>query len=268
MPPADDIQIRPLATGAERKACLALQKETWGAGFTEAVPPSILMVAEKIGGVAAGAFTPDGELAGFVVGLTGVKEGELVHWSDMLAVRAQWQGRGLGVRLKRYQRERVRALGVRRMYWSFDPLEAKNAYINFHRLGVQVEEYVRDMYGSGADNELHRGLGTDRFVVAWDLEREEPTPSEPRSEARWERVPVVTRGAEYAPTPLPEEAPPCVRVGIPEDVQSLKACDPEAAARWREVTREAFEHYLGRGYTVEGFLRDKSSRRCFYLLKR
>ena len=99
---------------------MRLQEETWGAGFSEKVPAAILLVAEKTGGVAAGAFTPTGRMVGFVFGLTGMRDGMLVHWSDILAVRVEAQGRRLGEAMKLYQRDHCRALGVERMYWTLD----------------------------------------------------------------------------------------------------------------------------------------------------
>ena len=42
---------------------VAIQKETWGAPFTEIVPASILMISQKVGGISAGAFGQDGDLA-------------------------------------------------------------------------------------------------------------------------------------------------------------------------------------------------------------
>ena len=109
---ADGTVIRPLATHGERADAVRLQEDTWGVGFTERVPAAILMVGTKIGGVSAGAFTPDGQLLGFVFGLTGLRDGRLVHWSDMLAVRPEAQRRGLGAALKWYQRDCCRTIGV------------------------------------------------------------------------------------------------------------------------------------------------------------
>ena len=63
------IEIRPLATHAERQACFDLQRATWGESFSDVVPVSILKVCQRIGGVAAGAFSAGGELLGFVFGL-------------------------------------------------------------------------------------------------------------------------------------------------------------------------------------------------------
>jgi len=106
------IDIRPLATRGELQACVDLQQEIWGDAFTDIVPLSILKVSQRVGGIAAGAFAPDGTLLGFVFGLTGVERGRIVHWSDMLAVRVEARGHHLGDRLKHFQRELVRALGV------------------------------------------------------------------------------------------------------------------------------------------------------------
>ena len=66
--------------------------------------------------------------------------------------------------LKEHQRAALAKLGIRRVFWSFDPLMAKNAYFNFNRLAASVVEYVPDMYGTTA-SPLHLGLPTDRIVV-------------------------------------------------------------------------------------------------------
>src|SRR5690349_9405309 len=48
------IHVRHLRTHEDFLACVALQDETWGAGFSERVPMAILKVSQRIGGVAAG----------------------------------------------------------------------------------------------------------------------------------------------------------------------------------------------------------------------
>ncbi|RMH21059.1 MAG: hypothetical protein D6701_03030, partial [Gemmatimonadetes bacterium] len=160
--------IRPLAGHDEFARCVAFQEAVWGEGFAERVPGAILMVAQRLGGLVAGAFDGD-EMVAFVFGLTGVERGEPVHWSDMLAVRSDLRDEGLGLALKRYQGRVMLERGVRRVRWTFDPLESRNAWLNLHKLGATAPEYHVDLYGA-SNSPLHAGIGTDRFVVCWRLD--------------------------------------------------------------------------------------------------
>jgi GNAT superfamily N-acetyltransferase len=64
---------------------------------------------------------------------TGVEQAAIVHWSDMLAVRPDGRNLGLGRKLKEFQRDMVRSMGGEVIYWTFDPLVARNAHINLNR---------------------------------------------------------------------------------------------------------------------------------------
>ena len=243
-----DIVVRALRSHDEYVACVRLQRDTWGELFSDAVPASILLVGQKIGGVSAGAFAGD-ELVGFVFGLTGVRDGRLVHWSDMLAVRPEYQNQGIGQRLKQYQREAVRALGVEVMHWTFDPLVARNAHLNLNCLGVDASEYVVDMYGPHTGSELH-ATGTDRFIVSWAVSQ---PPRARADESAWRTAPIAAAGDES----------PLQRVEIPLDITRLTVDD---ARRWRHATREAFTRLLAGGYRVAGFYADNSG--AWYVLSR
>jgi predicted GNAT superfamily acetyltransferase len=260
-------QIRPFETLDELRACVELQEETWGPGFTEKVPVSLLKVSQRLGGVAAGAWDESGRLLGFVFGMTGIEDGRPVHWSDMLAVRPEFRDVGLGWRLKAYQRRVLLERGVRSCYWTFDPLESRNAYLNFTKLGAVVREYVVDMYGD-SDSPLHRGLGTDRFVALWKLDSQRVesrlvgrTP--PLSLVQFAGLPRafgVEGGLEVpipAPAPPPDAGDPArFLVPIPSRIQDLKLRDPDAARAWREATRAVFTRTVGRGYQVVELIRE------------
>jgi chorismate synthase len=271
-----DLVIRPLESFAELEACVELQRETWGRNFTELVPPSLLLAAQRVGGIAAGAFDPAGGLLGFVFGFSGVRDGRLVHWSDMVAVRAEARGRGIGQALKAYQRETVARLGVAVIYWTYDPLVARNAHLNFNHYAVKVVEYVEDLYGADTRSRLHRGLGTDRFVVAWHIGPEEREAH--RSglaadvPAALRAAPVVNAGTAESSGGAPERfaaAPPRVlRVEIPLDIALVQATSLDLAGRWRAATRRAFVWCLAHGYAVTGFYRDDAADRGYYVLTR
>jgi predicted GNAT superfamily acetyltransferase len=250
----DGPRIRPLANESDYRQCVALQRLTWGEQYDELVPPSLLTVTQKIGGVAAGAFDESGRMLGFVFGMAGVRDGRIIHWSDMLAVRPEARDAGVGRALKAYQRDAARATGATTMYWSYDPLVARNAHLNFNRLGVRVDEYVEDMYGDSA-SELHRGLGTDRFIVAWPL-----------SEVREKRAPPATDAPLLDVETIGAARPRVLRVEIPSDIVRVRDESPREAARWRASTRRAFQWALANGYEVAGFIAGET--RGAYLLER
>ncbi len=288
----DRLILRPFASLEEYDACAAFQEEVWGRGFSEKVPSAILMIANRLGGLAAGAFDESGVLHGFVIGLTGVMDGKLVHWSDMLAVRENRKDRGLGTRLKRYQRDVMLGRGVWEMRWTFDPLQGRNAHVNFSKLGIVSREYVENMYGQ-TDSPLHRGVGTDRLLAIWSLDSE-------RVESRMEMNAAVEEGAEVGggretgarsrdvstlrdfaevprilpihesgtfPTPVSPALglkDPFLLLPIPTVIDTIMDADMSLAIRWREATREAFVHYIARGYEVREFFRGEPT--SFYLL--
>ena len=250
--------VRSLTSAADYAACVALQRHTWGEDCSDIVPPATLRVAQKIGGVLAGAFDDAGRLVGFVFGMAGVIEGRVIHWSDMLAVREDARDAGVGRMLKEFQREAARASGAREMYWTYDPLVARNAHLNFNRLGVHVAEYVEDMYGD-SDSELHRGLGTDRLVVRWPLDGSARTPDIAAAAERGLSAPVVD--------PRRDARPRTVRIEIPSDILVVRERSPEDAIRWRGSTRHAFQWALASGYEVTAFLPDAANHRGYYLLE-
>ena len=254
----DQVSLRRLETLEEYEEACAIQEEVWGVGFSERVPAAILRVAQKVGGVTAGAFAPNGRLLGFVFGITGVREGQLVHWSDMLAVRVEARGHHLGDRLKHYQRVLCREIGVREMLWTYDPLVARNAHLNINRLGARPIEYVQNLYGANTGSTLHGALPTDRFIVAWDLEAatDSPRPSASRDDFQLNDAPVANStpgGSPCVPTTVPDA--PTVLVEIPHDLQAVRATGDHLALSWRLATRATLLHYLENGYRVSGFRR-------------
>ena len=260
------IEIRPLHTLDELRACVALQRETWGNEFTDVVPASILKVSQRVGGVAAGAFDAENKLLGFVYGLTGVENGRIVHWSDMLAVRPEARNLGLGRQLKEFQRREVQRLGGVVIYWTYDPLVARNAHLNFNVFGVRIHEYVEDMYGE-TESPLHRGIGTDRFIVAWpvpdkDMQRRLEETHAAGADRDLTQAPILNAGNAISSAAVTS----AIRVEVPADINAMQETDREQAIRWRLSTRAAFRRALDAGLTVQGFVIDDCGKRGYYLL--
>jgi predicted GNAT superfamily acetyltransferase len=259
------IELRPIETLSGHRECVALQREIWGTEFDEIVPASLMLAAGHVGALSIGAYTAAAELVGFVFGLTGQKDGVAVHWSHMLGVRAEVRDQGIGRSLKEHQRSTLAARGIKRMYWTFDPLQARNAHLNLNRLGARVIEYVADMYGS-SQSPLHHAIATDRVVVACPT-----TPDQIR-------VSTETLAIEERPvfTPFPRpgdilsngERPKAGLIEVPWDLQDVVAQSAATAGEWRSATRRHFQWALTNRYDVIGLHRDATARRAFFIIER
>lgn len=260
------IHIRPLTTVEDRRACVELQRHVWGWNQADVVPATLLHVVEFVGGLAAGAFDQHGALLGFVFGISGVRDGQLAHWSHMLGVRESARNMGLGRMLKEYQRNALAALGITRIYWSFDPLMAKNAYFNLNRLGARVVEYVPDMYGT-TESPLHLGMATDRLVVCLDSERRAAAPVKLPP---YDRLPILTAFPRLSDATMSvgDRNPETALIEIPADVLDVMSRSPAAAHTWRLAVRDHFQWALARGYAISGVQVNADAGRCFYLVSR
>ena len=260
------LAVRALATPAEYHACVALQIEVWGEEF-ESVPASMLQVATYVGGLCLGAFTPEGELRGFVFGLAGTIDGKPTHWSHLLGVKEAARNLGVGRLLKEHQRRLLASRGILTMCWTFDPLIAKNAHLNLNLLGARVVRYMPDMYGI-TESPLHHGLATDRLLVSWSTAQPEHA-RHPVTAAEYGAVPVLT------PAPQPGDdvlrhggrKSAALRIEVPSDFRQLIARSPAIAIAWHGALREHFLWALAAGYVVTGLQRDPLNARSFYTLQ-
>ncbi len=273
--------IRPLTTIHECRRVAELEKEIWGYAIADdVVPPTVLIVSIKRGGILLGAFDSAGQMQGFVYSFPGWKGRTPIQWSHMLGVSARARGQGIARELKLAQRDASLAAGIDLVEWTFDPLQAVNAHFNFARLGIEAGEYEENVYGESS-SPLHRGTPTDRLVAAWHLRR----PHVERRIASRAAAPPSMRddGAASAPTVNPsrnaghalEPGPHDlsiddrrVRVEIPEGFSEMQLHNADLALAWRMTTREVFRSYLGRGYRAADFLLHRDAGRGHYLLVR
>lgn len=230
-------EIRDLHTLDEYRAVVQLEQEIWGytdPGDVITVP--VFIITMKRGGILIGAFA-GARMIGFAFSLVGMKDGRPTQWSHMMGVLAEYRRSGLGRALKLAQRERAIAAGFDLMEWTFDPLQALNAHLNFSRLGVVCDEYVRNLYGEST-SALHRGTPTDRFVVQWRLRE----PHVERRVARTEAT-LTMRASEAAAAPIVNEtldAGAWRRPGPPTLPATTTACgsrSPSASPRCSATPR-------------------------------
>jgi predicted GNAT superfamily acetyltransferase len=168
-------------------------------------------------------------------------------------------------------------MGLELIEWTYDPMQALNAHLNFTKLGVVVEEYEVNVYGT-SESPLHRGNPTDRFVAEWWI-------AKPHVERRLSAGPIVLRTDEVADAVRANRATPtgewlaCAEtnlaldarrllVEIPTGFTEMLSQAPDLAMEWRMATREIFRTYFGRGYRAVEFFLDRPNRKGAYLLAR
>ncbi|HTB95500.1 MAG TPA: GNAT family N-acetyltransferase [Terracidiphilus sp.] len=258
------IQIRACKGHDELEACVNMQVEVWGYDASDLIPRKAFLVGLKIGGQVIGAFDTNlpgasaegdaGSMVGFAMSLPGVKTGKdtpdgipkpYLH-SHMLAVRDGYRNQGLGARLKLAQREEALSRGIRRMEWTFDPLEIKNAHLNIHKLGAIVRCYSVNFYGVSSSR-LQGGLPTDRLVAEWYL-------ASPR-------VVAVLEGRPRPSYKIEE------RVEVPASIYRWKASEVDRgrALAVQEENRRKFQNAFAQGLAVLGFVRDEEGNGVFEL---
>ena len=269
--------IRRLTTLEDCRKVAALERVVWGYSDPEdIVPPTILIVSIKRGGILLGAFDSSEELKGFVFSMPGTKDGRLIQWSHMLGVAPEAREAGVGLRLKLAQRNEALGAGIDVVEWTFDPLQALNAHLNFARLGVIAEEYEQNIYGDSS-SPLHQGTPTDRFVAEWRLTSphvERRLVAQATSFLRDSAVmtavlvnPSVETAGGLAPGPPVLDSPAeRLLVEIPTGFTALLTRNPELALAWRTTTRTIFTTYFARGYRVVDFFLSREAGRGQYFL--
>jgi chorismate synthase len=235
------IVIRDIESLEEMHEVEQLQREIWGVEDLEIYPALALKPQKEVGATLIGAFA-EGRMVGFVFGFPGILNGETIIHSDMLGISPEYRSNNLGYLLKRAQRDAAIALGVKRITWTFDPLQSRNAHFNFSKLGVIADRYYVDYYGV-TSSFLHR-YGTDRLWVTWLLEDERvrPEPSEIKA------LPHLVRVGENL-DPIINSDPLNSSEVVIESPRELT----EHHKLRSMATRDAFTRALEQGFIVRGF---------------
>jgi predicted GNAT superfamily acetyltransferase len=226
------VELRPLPGVDDADLINGVIQATWGG---QRIDREVIRALAASGNVCWGAF--DGsDLIGFVLGWAGVNEDGLHVHSHMLAAVPDRRHRGVGYALKLAQRAQALGQQIHVVRWTFDPLLARNAWLNLGKLGAVADGFTRDYYGAMTDD-LNLGERSDRLMVRWDLVREPG----PRS---------ITG--------------PSTQIPIPIDHQDLRTRDPEEARRWRDDVAARVERAMAAGEIGVAFDRDRS---CYLFAK-
>lgn len=244
-----EIEIREVTTVEEFAECVSLQREVFASPDLEISPVRHLIVTMHAGGWTLGAFA-GGKLVGFVLSVPMFRHAaERALYSHMTAVRQEFQNLRIGARLKWAQRARALSEGINYIKWTYQPVQARNAFFNLERLGVNVKTYMPNFYGtdystSAEQNEII-GLDSDRLFAEWHL-------NAPKAVA-------LSKGEKFTETGTVART-----IEIPNHWNNLVATNPEKAIAEQTRIKQEFQKAFADGLICKGFERSETSPR--YLL--
>lgn len=265
-----DLRIRRLTAYEDFRKLLDIQRRVWRHDEADLTPTHQFCISATMGAIILGAFAGK-DLVGFVYSFPAVHDGDLSQHSHLLAVLPQFQGYGIGKRLKWSQRDWALKSGYDRISWTVDPLQARNANLNIHTLGATTSTYLRNFYGLDSKLNLGPGISTDRFLMEWPI-REESVAERRRGRfmaLETQSMPRALESEEGGEKALPASpslnlADTFILAEVPANINAWRGRH-EPIASWQKALRRVLEHYFGRGYAAVDFL---FGDRCFYVLER
>lgn len=248
-----EITIREVVTIEEMQDCIRLQREVFAMPDMEISPVRHLIVARYAGGFTMGAYL-DEKLVGFVLSLPMFTEDKQnrAFYSHMTAVDARLQSLGIGARLKWAQRARALAEGANYIKWTYQPVLARNAFFNVERLGVTINTYIPNFYGTDAESsaeqrDAEEGVDSDRLFADWHLDS--PKVAALASREKYEETGEIVKTVE-----------------IPPNWNELVVRDTKRAIAEQARIKHEFQTAFAENLIVRGFERSETNPK--YLLYR
>lgn len=260
---SEEIKFKEMNDFKEYDILEEIQEDAWGMPARELVPKRLIYATLKSGGVVIGAYKGE-EILGYCWGWIGKKEEkEFFIYSHHNAVRKEYQNSGIGYQLKLKQREWALNQGYKNINWTFDPLQSKNCYLNFHKLGVVCNSYHNKYWGDMHDD-LNRGIDTDRFYCNWILNSPKVKTHIKQDFTDYSRMSLHQK-YHTIETEMEEDFLrvrktkldlnlPILFARTPPNFQEMLENNVELVKDWRENTREVFTTYFQKDYKVVDFV--------------
>jgi predicted GNAT superfamily acetyltransferase len=238
-----EIEIRECVRPKEFDGCVRLEREIFKLPEVEISPVRHFIITRHAGGFTLGAFAGE-RLVGFVLSVLAFSGNEKIFYSHMTAIDKDFQNYGIGTRLKWSQRKRALQEGVSYIKWTFQPVQARNAFFNLEKLGASVKEYHPNFYGMdyGAiqTDSKNEGIDSDRLFAEWNLKSE--------------RVEKLAAGKKDIRT---RDA--SLKIRIPNDWNGLIVDNPAKAISEQLRVRKEFQSGFSKNLVCRGFERDETN---------
>jgi predicted GNAT superfamily acetyltransferase len=267
-----ELEYRIVTSATDLIEIEVLQEQIWGK--TSVTPVAQMLATAHNGGVVIAGYH-EGLPVGFSYGFAGFKRGKSHLCSHMLGILPAYRDWGIGRELKLRQREWALGYGYDTITWTYDPLEARNAYLNLSKLGGRVRQYMESYYGEMSDG-INKGLPSDRFLLEWELNSARSLQGirgEQIQEEAWSTYPRLLDwqpGERGQPRPLIREGlgeNSGILLSIPAAIHSIKQEDLRVAMEWRFALRDMCKSAFKQNYTVIGLLKRNDPVHAYVLEK-
>ncbi|MGP4073249.1 GNAT family N-acetyltransferase [Piscibacillus sp. B03] len=254
---SEHITIRRLTTMDEMPLMQEVEEAVWQ---MSPIPVHQLYTTVNNGGLILGAFDGD-RIVAFSYSFPGFNGEQTYLCSHMLGILPKYQQSGLGVRMKHEQAKHATDMGYQMMTWTFDPLQSLNAYLNLTKLGARGARYKVNHYGT-MDDRLNKGLETDRIVIEWHFNDDEPL-EQPNIDDHISLVEVNNGTPEAKPNRFNKNQHAYL-VPIPTNFHDIKTNQLPLAKTWRAETRESFTWLFNNGYQARAVIPNFSQQLAYY----
>ncbi|WP_134740770.1 GNAT family N-acetyltransferase [Nocardioides sp. 503] len=250
---AAGVSVREVLDLQELGVVVDLFATIWGRDENPPVTLELLRAFTKAGNYVGGAFE-DGRLVGACVGFFHAPAEDALH-SHIAGVSTTAVGRSVGFALKLHQRSWALLRGVSEIAWTYDPLVSRNAHFNLVKLGALPAEYLPNFYGAMPDR-INGADDSDRLLVRWPLRSAEVQAAASGDAVREPVGPGAVAALSVGPDGLPVRGRldgDTSLVAVPDDIETLRRTDPEAAQLWRHAVREVLTALVADGSRITGF---------------
>jgi predicted GNAT superfamily acetyltransferase len=241
----DEIIIRECVSIDDFQQCIELERLVWNDDDIDIMPIRLYMISKNCNAPTFGAFTSSGGLIGFVHTSLALQNKNVVYHSHLAGVVEELRHKDIGYKLKLAQRQHALAADVPMIFWTFDPLQSRNAHFNINKLGAIIRTYKNNYYGEGVSSIFDSHLPSDRVIAEW-----------------WIRSPHVE---QVLAGNRPQVHAPQAIVKIPDNIDAIRARSLEEHVRWRMQVRDDFSEAIEKGNIACGFTRDVEMKSSSYL---
>jgi predicted GNAT superfamily acetyltransferase len=262
-----DIEIKELSTFADFEEITSLQEQIWNLPDRDKISTITLRsltMTYPIMGLILGAFH-NNKMVGFVICLP-TREPQTLY-GLIMGVLPEYQNSEVGNKLGIKVLEKCVKQGVKKICWTFEPLESQHAHLYINKWGAIAVRFEQNYYQ--LKDEQNSLVPMDRFIVDCSLQSKRVTERINKKI----KLQTVTEALSLYPVAtlmsMPNEKE--VLIKIPSNYKYLLKNNSTEAYSCRMETRAIFEEYINnRSYFIASMLSEeiKGERQCYYLMEK